>query len=323
MEKELKVSFYLKKNEAGSGGKAPVMGRIRVGKTEAPFSARAKISLPVWDTRSGRASGKSHEATRLNRKLDDLNVAINTRYRELLQAGENCTAKQLKAAFQGIASHQATLLRYFENYVREYEKRVRKDRTVSTFNALKSAKNHLAGFLKTNRNMQDIPFTSLTGSFIEEYDRYLRMKLLFLPGTILGIISRFRRMIKNAMREGILSADPFHEYRPVYPRPTQKYLTLAELERTINKSLTGEMPNLVKDMFLFFCFTGLAYADMCNLTEENTVRAADGVLWIRTSRQKQACQAIYPCWKFPNRSSGNTEEQLQAANCFPWQVILS
>ena len=61
MEKDLKVSFYLKKNETGSDGKAPVMGRIRVGKTEAPFSTREKINPALWDIRSGRALGKSHE----------------------------------------------------------------------------------------------------------------------------------------------------------------------------------------------------------------------------------------------------------------------
>ena len=92
MKQDLKVSFYLKKNEVDTEEKAPVMGRIRVGKTEASFSARVKIGLSLWDTRSGRAHGKSHEATQLNRKLDDMNVAINARYRELLQTGKDSTA---------------------------------------------------------------------------------------------------------------------------------------------------------------------------------------------------------------------------------------
>ena len=133
MELNLKVSFYLKKNEADKEGKAPVMGRIRVGKTEAPFSARAKISLPLWDIRSGRATGKSKEATQLNKKPDSLNMAINTRYMEMLQAGKNSTASELKTAFQGSASGQATLLRYFENFIAGFEKRVGIDRELCTF----------------------------------------------------------------------------------------------------------------------------------------------------------------------------------------------
>jgi integrase len=90
--------------------------------------------------------------------------------------------------------------------------------------------------------MQDIPFSSLTCSFIEEYDYHLRVKLRFAPRTILRLISRLRRMIKYALNEGILSADSFYGYKPVYPKDTQKkYLTLAELESIINISLTGSM----------------------------------------------------------------------------------
>ena len=79
MNNDLKVSFYLKKNEVTHEGTAPVMGRIRIGKTEAPFSVKAKVRLSLWDTRSGRASGKSAEATQLNRKLDTMNGVINAR----------------------------------------------------------------------------------------------------------------------------------------------------------------------------------------------------------------------------------------------------
>ena len=218
MEKDLKVSFYLKKNETDANGKAPVMGRIRVGTTEASFSARTKISPSLWDTHSGRALGKSRETTKLNRKLDDMNVAINARYREQFHASEKCTARQLKAAFQGIATNQATLLRYFENYIQEFEKRVGKDRCEYTLFDLKNAKNHLERFLKTNRKMQDIPFSSLTGYFVEGYDYWLRVKQQLSCGTILGLISKLRRMIKYAMNEGILSRDPFYEYKPVYPK---------------------------------------------------------------------------------------------------------
>jgi len=299
MEKDLKVSFYLKKNETEANGKAPVMGRIRIGTTEASFSARTKVSPSLWDTRSGRALGKSQEATRLNRKLDDMNVVINARYREQFHAGKNCTASQLKAAFQGISTNQATLLRYFENYLQEFEKRVGKDRGVTTFNSLKSAKNHLAEFLKTHLNMQDIPFTSLTGYFIEEYDYYLRIKLKLSSGTILIIVSRLRRMIKHAMNEEILSCDPFYEYKSVYPKPTQKYLTLAELESIINTPFTDKRLNLAKDMFLFSCFTGLSYIDIYNLTDTNIVSAADGILWIRTSRQKTGVSSNVPLLEIP------------------------
>jgi site-specific recombinase XerD len=277
------------------------MGRIRVGKTEAPFNAREKIPVSLWDTRSGRASGKSREATRLNRKLNDMNIAIHARYRELLQTGKAVTAGQLKVAFQGIATNQVTLLRYFDNHVQEFEKRVGIDREFCTLRAWKNAQKHLAGFLKKSRKIQDIPFTSLTCSFIEKYDYWLRVKMRLSPGTILGHLSKLRQMIKSAMNEGILSADPFYGYKSTYPKKKQKYLTLAELESIINTSLTDSTINTVKDMFLFSCFTGLAYIDIYNLTANNIVQEVDGVLWIRTSRQKTGVPCHIPLMEIPKQ----------------------
>ena len=299
MKNDLKVSFYLKKNEADSNGIASVMGRIRIGKAEISFSARKKISLSLWDTRSGRASGKSREAASLNRKLDSINGLINTRYIELLKTKKNVTPVQLKAAFQGIASKQTALIEYFENYTVEYEKRVGKDRQISTYKELKNSLNHLRKFLKKKYKLQDIPFLSLTNSFIEDYDYYLHINLGLSSGTIVSIISRLRRIIKYAINEGILSNDPFFGYKPDYPKAKQKYLTISELESIINTSFEKNCLQLSKDMFLFSCFTGLAYTDIRNLSKENIVNTPDGMLWIKTKRQKTGVSSNIPLLEIP------------------------
>jgi integrase len=106
-------------------------------------------------------------------------------------------------------------------------------------------------------------------------------------------------MIKYAMSEGILSCDPFYEYKPIYPKAKQKYLTLAELESIINTPFTDANLVLAKDMFLFSCFTGLSYIDIYNLTEANIVSAADGILWIRTSRKKTGVSSNIPLLEIP------------------------
>jgi site-specific recombinase XerD len=299
MENSLKVSFYLKKNETDSHGTAPIMGRIRVGKTEAPFSTKAKIRLSLWDTRSGRALGKSKEATLLNQKLDTINVVINARYRELSDLIENVTAELLKAAFQGIVSNQATLIEYFENHITEYEKRIGKDREAVTMREIKNSLKHVKKFLKKKYNLTDIPFSSLTYSFIENYDYHLRVNLHLSSGSILGLISRLRRMVKYAINEGFISVDPFSGYKPIYPKAKQKYLTMTELESIINTVFSADILNNTRDMFLFSCFTGLAYTDIRNLTTENIIKAPDGIQWIRTHRQKTGVQSNIPLLELP------------------------
>ena len=58
---------------------------------------------------------------------------------------------------------------------------------------------------------------------------------------------------------------------------------------------------LTRDMFLFSVFTGLAYRDVCNLTPKHIVRADDGVLWIRTTRQKTGTPCDIPLLELPKQ----------------------
>ena len=106
-------------------------------------------------------------------------------------------------------------------------------------------------------------------------------------------------MIKYAIGEGIISCDPFEGYAPVRAKPVQKYLTREELNRIITTPLDHPCRYLTRDMFLFSVFTGLAFTDICNLTENNIVRASDGVLWIKTTRQKTGTPCEIPLMELP------------------------
>ncbi len=259
MKQALKVAFYLKKNEVDADGICPVMGRITVGKSVVHFSTKTDVALSLWDTPSGRAKGKSKPATELNRKLDKINVAINAHYKELSQVKENVTAEQVKSAFQGIASEQETVVKYFTQYNEDFAKRVGVNREASTLFEMQNSLRHLKNFLKHKYNLSDIPFTSLDFSFIESYDFYLRVELQRKSNSILGITSRLRRMVKLAISEGIITRDPFDGYAPDRPKAVQKYLTREELDKIMNTPLDHPNRYLTRDLFLFACFTGLAY----------------------------------------------------------------
>lgn len=147
--------------------------------------------------------------------------------------------------------------------------------------------------------LSDIPFTQLDFSFIEKYDFYLRVELKLKPNTILGIMRHFRKMIKLAIGEGIITRDPFEGYSPERPKAEQKYLTRDELEKIMITPLDHPCRYLTRDMFLFSVFTGLAYRDICNLTARNIVRASDGALWIETTRQKTGTPCEIPLMEIP------------------------
>lgn len=299
MKTNLKVHFYLRKTDEKKNGECPVIGKITIGKDVAQFSAKVSAKASLWDIVSGRVTGKSKHATEINATLDKINVAVNTSYRKLQETKNTVTANEIKNAFQGIASQQETLIRYFVRHNEEFKKRVGVNRELSTQVQYENSLKHLKRFMWLKCKLSDIPFTQLDFSFIEEYDFYLRVELKLKPNTILGIMRHLRKMIKLAIGEGIITRDPFEGYSPERPKAEQKYLTRDELHKIITTPLDHPCRYLTRDMFLFSVFTGLAYRDICNLTEKNIVRASDGVLWIETTRQKTGTPCEIPLMEIP------------------------
>lgn len=299
MKADLKVHFYLRKTDEKKNGECPVIGKITIGRDVAQFSAKITAKASLWDIVSGRVKGKSKHATEVNSTLDKMAVSISATYRKLQENRTSVTATDLKNTFQGIASEQETLIKFFTHHNEEFRKRVGVNRELSTYQQHEISLQHLKRFMTLKYKLSDIPFTQLDYSFIEKYDYYLRIELHRKPNTILGITAHLRKMIKYAIGEGIITQDPFEGYSPEKPKLTQKYLTRDELNKIINTPLDHPCRYLTRDMFLFSVFTGLAYRDICNLTEKNIVRASDGILWIETTRQKTGTSCQIPLMEIP------------------------
>lgn len=299
MSNELKVSFYLKRSEVRSDGTVPVTGRITVGKSMAQFSAKCSVQVSLWDTQSGRATGKSKTATELNRALEKINLSIHTHYKELLAKKEKTTAAEVKNAFQGIASEQETLINSCDKYENLLSLRVGVTITLESYKRYGISFNHLKRFLRKKYNVADMPFHQLDYSFIESYDFYLRTQLKFKPNTIIGIVGHLKKIVSRAINEGIISRDPFvgfsMEAEPLKP----KSITRQELSKIMNTPLDSPNRYLVRDMFLFSVFTGIAFSDIRNLTKKNLVQAEDGVWWIHTARQKTGTECHIPLLDLP------------------------
>lgn len=299
MSNELKVSFYLKRNEVKSDGTVPITGRITVGKSMAQFSAKCSVQVSLWDTQSGRAIGKSKTATELNRALEKINLSIHTHYKELLAKKEKTTAVEVKNAFQGIASEQETLISSCDKYESMLSQRVGVTITLESYKRYGISFNHLKRFLREKYNVVDMPFQMLDYSFIESYDFYLRVQLKFKPNTIIGIIGHLKIIVRRAVNEGIISRNPFVgfsiEAEPLKP----KSITRQELRKIMNTPLDSPNRYLVRDMFLFSVFTGIALSDIRNLTYDNLVRAEDGVWWIHSKRQKTGTDFHVPLLDLP------------------------
>ncbi len=71
-------------------------------------------------------------------------------------------------------------------------------------------------------------------------------------------------------------------------------LTQWELDTVAGKNFSNERLRNVRDIFVFSCYTGLAYADVAKLTRQEIVKGVDGEQWIVTARQKTDTSCAIP-----------------------------
>lgn len=299
MSQELKVHYYLRHKELKNDGSAPIMGRITIGKSMVQFSAKCSVQVSLWDTKSARATGKSKVAAELNRILDQTTLSIHSHCKDLLAKKEKVSAEEVKNAFQGIASGQETLIGYCDKYDKMLAARVGVNITLESYKRYGISFNHVKRFLRTKYNLSDISFQALDYSFIEAFDFYLRVQLKFKPNTIIGIVGHLKIIAKRAVNDGIITRNPFIgfslEGEPLQP----KSITGQELNKIMTTPLDSPNRYLVRDIFLFSVFTGIAFSDIRDLTCNNLVQAEDGVWWIHSKRRKTGTEFHVPLLELP------------------------
>ena len=294
---DVKVTFYLKKNELDNAGRCSVMGRLTIGRSESVFSAKMLAPLSLWT--SGRAKGKSAEAVEINRRLDELRASAISIYREQSAVRERVTAEEVKCLLLGMAFGQKTLLGYFRSHIEYFEKRIGVNRTAKSAHTYHCAREHVERFLAERLRLSDIPFSALDRSFIDKFDLYLRTERELAPNTIVLYMARLHTVVNKAIATGIITADPFAGYEPPRPERKRRYLTREELQRLMTTPLPSQRIYLVRDLFLFSCYTGISYGDMCRLTAANLETSEDGTTWIKATREKTNVEFEIPLLDLP------------------------
>ena len=292
MNKELKVSFYLKresrleKNKVGENVSYPIIGKIIIGNSIAQFATKLKIEERLWHVKSGRATGKSHTAVRLDREINKINLTIHAHYKDILKRTGTVTAVQVKNAFQGIASSQKTLLVLFEEVMRDFKARIGIDRSEGTYEQHEVLYKQLKLFLREKYNVEDIPLTQLDLPFIEALAFYFRVKRGMKPRTVKARIILLNKIVRLALHRNYITRPPFEGFDVGRIENKDRSLTPEELDLLISTPLKSGTQRFIRDMFVFSTFTGISYVDVQNLSWKDVITEEDGSQWISADRQK-------------------------------------
>ena len=300
MKSTFSIIFYLKRQVVKKDGTVPVMGRITVDGTQTQFSCKVTANPKMWDTKGGRMTGKSMQALEVNRKLDKMRVSINKHYQEILDRDNYVTAEKVKNAFLGLEYRCQTLLKVYAQYNEDYEKLYKAGmRSWGSLRKYRCVYRHLQEFLQSRYHVNDISLKELTPAFITDFEAFLRTDKHLCENSLSVYMLPLRTMVFRAIDNGWLTRDPFHDYKVPKVETTRGFLTKEEIHLLMNAELKRKTMQLIRDLYLFCCFTGLSFADLKNLKEEHIQTFFDDSEWIMIDRQKTGVKSTIKLLDYP------------------------
>lgn len=201
------------------------------------------------------------------------------------------TAEKVRNSYLGMGMNHKTLLAVFRKHNEDYAKLVGKMKSQRSYWKYRVVYKHLEEFIKQRYKMEDIALKELTPAFITDFEVFLRIEKGHCTNTVWSYMMPFRSIIFMAINNGWLARDPFYAYHISKEETKRGFLTMEEITKLINGQFTKKKYELVRDLFVFCCFTGLSWTDMRNLTKSNIQTSFDGHVWIKTSRQKTGVES--------------------------------
>ena len=301
MRSTFRVLFYAKKGSARPSGDLPLMCRLTVDGEVKQFSCKMDVPPRLWDVKNGRAMGKSVEAMQINLAVDKIRVDVNRRYQELMQSDGYVTAAKLRDAYLGIGVKQETLLKLFEQHNVEYRKKVGFSREIATWKKYCCVCKRVREFLAHTYHREDIPLKELNLTFINDFEYFLRTEKKCRTNTVWGYMIVLKHIVAIARNDGRLPFNPFSGYINSPESGDRGYLSQEEIKAVMNYKTANKAHARIRDLFVFSIFTGLAYADVKNLTTDNLQTMFDGNLWIITRRKKTNTESRIRLLDIPKR----------------------
>lgn len=301
MKSTFSVLFYLKRNGQKANGNMPIMGRITVNGQAVQFAAKVEIKPENWNVKAGKAIGRSVEVQEVNNVLESIKMTMTQIYRDLQEKESNASPERIKNIFFGIEVKNQMLLELFKQHNEDILKLIGISKSMVCYSKYEITRKRMTSFLKEEYLVSDISLKEINHKFITDFEAYMRGVCGCNANTTSKFIQRFKSIILIARNNGWLQHDPFANYKIRLPKVDRGYLTQEELETIMQKEFTIKRLEQVRDIFIFACFTGLAYVDVRNLRETNVRISFDGNLWIMTKRQKTDVQSNIPCLMFQSR----------------------
>jgi len=270
-------------------GRFPLYIRINVDGRKAAIATRHYINPKQWDSRLSRLKLNAPNSAVINAYIDRALNNIQQEFLKCAAIGKMTTSKELKDSFLGIEpkTQEKTFLEVIEYHNLKMEELVKVDRVVkSTWGKYLITKKKVATFLKEKYNVNDLQLSEVGFKFITDFEHYMLTTQKLHTNTAHKNIKNLKKIMRMCVDLEWIDVNPFTRFRCSYKTPERVVLTLEEIQTLLQTEFVNNALNEVRDVFVFCCYTGFAYAEVYKFERNDLSIGIDSEYWLTTYRKK-------------------------------------
>jgi site-specific recombinase XerD len=294
MNNAMHLSFQVKSSKKNEFGKAPIYARITINEVRTEFSTKRFIEPEKWVNKAGYAKGTTEDIKTLNAHIAAVRTQLFQHHDKLLQAGKAVTVESVKNSYFGITEKSKTIVEVFEYHNNQMKSLIGKDYSFGTHERYATALSHTKEFIEYKYNVSDFPIKQVNHEFITEYEYFLKVVRKCSHNTAIKYLTNFKKIMRICLGNGWIDKDPFINYRFHLKEVEREILLEHEIQAIADKEFATSRLDQVRDIFLFCCFTGLAYSDVKKLSKDHVIIGIDGERWIKVNRTKTDTRSSIP-----------------------------
>lgn len=310
MNNRYRVLFFIKKNEPKKNGHSTIMIRITFNKERVQFSSGLEVNPAIWDQKAEKVIGKKQLANQINNRLDIIRTKLFTSYLEASNKGKELSAQYIKNTFLGIDNSSELMLVYqFEKQLKFFKTKTGFRLDQKTLNRYELTLNRIIEFMKSELGINDIHIQKIDLYFIERFYFFIREKYSCMNNTAIKYVQRLAFIVNYACKIGLLDKNPFLLFNYQLDKTSPIYLNEDEINKIWSKKFLSKRLEQIRDFFIFSCYTGLSFIDICSLKSDDIKVGPDKKLWIMILRQKTGLESNIPLLKIPLEIIKKYEEE--------------
>ncbi len=314
LTKSFTLLFYLKKRSDYVTGELPIYMRLTVDGQRVELTTKRGCEPGKWNAASGRKNGTKQEVRALNAYLDTLQSKVYEVHRQLIESGSEISAEAIKNKLTGVADRPKMILDIFQVHNDQLTQLIGIDYAPGTLERYKTSLKHTRDFIIWKYRVPDLEIQKLDYEFMADYEFWLKTVSKCSHNTTMKYLANFKKIVLICIKKGWLTRDPFYAYKMSKHEVDRQALTASELQIVSNKDFGEGRLSLVRDIFLFCCYTGLAYADVYKLKRSEIIEGIDKERWLVIKRQKTDSPSRIPLLPMALNILGKYNDHPQCIN---------